>query len=224
MKKLFAILMTVAMLATMAVSALAFTYSEDMPDDLGELIFDFTGDQDNITAFQGEIGSNLFNLSSGGESYCVKMDSYVMYEFDAPKDGTYSFVITYIARTGGANRGLDYSVDDPKGEHRVFIDLEESDEQRSVIGEIELTAGKHQFYVYAPTAMDDSTLKSCDVYNVAMFLTAEKVAETEPEVVETVAEVETVEVVEAPKTFDAAIVAVVAAIVSASGYAIAKKH
>ncbi len=226
MKKLIAILLTPLMIATMALTALAFTYSDDIPANLGEEIFDFTGDEDNITAYNGEIGSNIYNLASGGEAYCVKMDASVMYEFEAPKDGTYSFVITYIARTGGANRGVDYAVDDPKGENRVFIDLEESDERRSVTGEIELTAGKHQFYVYAPTGMDDSSLKSCDVYNVAMFLTAEKAPETEamPEVVETVAEMEAVVKTEAPKTFDAAIVAAIAAIVSAAGYAVAKKH
>lgn len=226
MKKLFAILLSVVMIAALAVSAMAFTYSDDIPDNLGEEIFDFTGDQDNITSFNGEIGSNIFNLSSGGEAYCVKMDANVMYEFEAPKDGTYSFVITYIARTGGANRGIDYSVDDPNGEHRVFIDLEESDEQRSVTGEIELTAGKHQFYVYAPTGMDDSELKSCDVYNVAMFLTAEKAPETEaePVVVETVAEAEAETVAPAPQTFDAGIIAAIAAVVSAAGYAVAKKH
>ena len=74
--------------------------------------------------------------------------------------------------------------------------------------------------------MDDSSLKSCDVYNVAMFLTAEKAPETEavPEVVETVAEAEAVVKTQAPKTFDAAIAATIAAIVSAAGYAVAKKH
>ena len=106
----------------------------------------------------------------------------------------------------------------------MFIDLEESDEQRSVIGEIELTAGKHQFYVYAPSGMDDSELKSCDVYNVALFLTKEAVAETEPETVETVAEAAAETVVEAPKTFDAGVIAAIAAVISAAGYACAKKH
>ena len=80
MKKLFAILLSVAMIAAMALSAMAFTYSDDIPDDLGTEIFDFTGDQDNITSYNGEIGTNIFNLSSGGEAYCVKMDTNVMYE------------------------------------------------------------------------------------------------------------------------------------------------
>ena len=43
MKKLIAILLTVLMIATMALTALAFTYSDDIPDNLGEEIFDFTG-------------------------------------------------------------------------------------------------------------------------------------------------------------------------------------
>lgn len=50
------------------------------------------------------------------------------------------------------------------------------------------------------------------------------VVETEPEVVETVAEAAAETTTEAPKTFDAGIIAAVAAIVSAAGYAISKKH
>ena len=78
--------------------------------------------------------------------------------------------------------------------------------------------------LYAPSGMDDSELKSCDVYNVALFLTREAVAETEPETVETVAEAAAETVVEAPKTFDAGVIAAIAAIVSAAGYACVKKH
>ena len=50
------------------------------------------------------------------------------------------------------------------------------------------------------------------------------VVETEPETVETVADAAAETTTEAPKTFDAGIIAAVAAIVSAAGYAIAKKH
>ena len=50
------------------------------------------------------------------------------------------------------------------------------------------------------------------------------VVETEPETVETVADTAAAETTEAPKTFDAGIIAAVAAIVSAAGYAISKKH
>ena len=84
MKKLIAILLTPLKIATMALTALAFTYSDDIPANLGEEIFDFTGDEDNITAYNGEIGSNIYNLAYGGEAYCVKMDASVMYEFEAP--------------------------------------------------------------------------------------------------------------------------------------------
>ena len=50
------------------------------------------------------------------------------------------------------------------------------------------------------------------------------VVETEPETVETVADAAAETTTEAPKTFDAGIIAAVAAIVSAAGYAISKKH
>lgn len=156
----------------------AFDFSAEEPSGLGTEIFNYTADQSNITSYNGEIGTNIYNLSVGGTSYCCKFDTNVMYEFTAPDDGTYTFCITYIARTGN-DRGMDYSIDDPEGTKRVFVDLVESDEKMYVTGTFELTKGIHQFYVYAPTGMDDSTLKSCDVYNVAVYFTAPSAPETD---------------------------------------------
>ena len=61
-------------------------------------------------------------------------------------------------------------------------------------------------------------------YFATVTLGDQIVVETEPEVVETVAEDTADATTEAPKTFDAGIIAAVAAIVSAAGYAISKKH
>lgn len=44
-------------------------------------------------------------------------------------------------------------------------------------------AGKHSFYLYAPTAMDDSSLKSCDVYTIELYGVPSAVAATESEAV-----------------------------------------
>ena len=48
--------------------------------------------------------------------------------------------------------------------------------------------------------------------------------ETEPEVVDVVDTTAAETTVEAPKTFDAGVIAAVVAIVSAAGYAVSKKH
>ena len=66
----------------------------------GQLFWEVTGNEDEIAGYEGEIGSTLYNLSSGGTSFCVKTDSYVWYEFDAPKNGTYTFACEYVARVG----------------------------------------------------------------------------------------------------------------------------
>ncbi len=213
---LLALVMTFAMLAT-CVSAEIYSVDEILPD--GEELFNLSSDQNNISGYRGEIGTNLFNLASGGDAYCCKMDTTVWYDFTVPSDGTVTFVIDYIARDGGANRGLDWSLDDAEGTKRVFMDLEESADHRFVSDSFDVTAGKHTFYVYAPSGMDDSTLKSCDVYNVALYF--EAAPETEAE---TVAPVDDVVVEAAPQTFDVLTVAAVAAVVSLTGYVASKKR
>ncbi len=214
---LLALVMTFAMLAT-CVGAEIYDVSEILP--AGDEILNVNGDQNNIAGYKGEIGTNLFNLAPGGSAFCCKMDTNVWYEFKAPVDGTITFVIDYIARDGGANRGLDWSLDDMDGTKRVFMDLEESADHRFVSDSFDVTAGTHTFHVYAPTGMDDSTLKSCDVYNVALYF--EAAPETEAE---TVAPAEEAPVVEAaPQTFDVVTVAAVAAVVSLAGFAVSKKR
>jgi hypothetical protein len=208
------------------VYGLAFEFTVDEPTGLGTEIFNYPADENYITSYFGENNVNIYNLSPGGTNYCLKMDAYAMYEFDAPEEGTYTFVVKYIAREG-TNRGLDYALNDPDGKNRIFIDLPESNSEQYVIGTFEITSpGKNQFYLYAPTNMDDVTLKSCDIYNVALYFTAPIVTETEaPANTEAEAPAET-GIIAAPQTSDfvTGIAAVLAVAGSAAALCLRKKR
>ena len=175
-KVLCAILAGLCIISMSAITAFAadggqeFTTYTESPDTPGEELLFVTGDMDELTGYdaKGGIGVDLHNLASGGTAYCLKNDTSTWYDFEVGEKTDVTFYIGYIARPG-SNRGIDYSVDDPKGEHRVFIDLEESADQQWVSGTFTVEAGKHTFYLYAPTGMDDSNLKSCDVYTIELY-------------------------------------------------------
>ena len=147
-----------------------FAFFDTYPEIKGEEVISVKSDMDDVSGYKGEINVNLHNLASGGNGYCPKMDTCVWYTFEAKESGMYTFLIEYVARNG-AERGVDYSLDDPDGTKRVYIDLWETDEHGYVTGSFYAEKGTHDFYVYAPSGMDDSTLKSCDVYWVSLYST-----------------------------------------------------
>ena len=156
--------------AAAAPAAAAFTTYTEYPEMTGTELVYATGDMDMLSGYdaKGGIGVDLFNLASGGTAYCLKRDTSAWYDFEVSEKTDVTFYVGYIARDG-SNRGLDYAVDDPNGEKRVFMDLAESAEQQWVSATFTVDAGKHTFYLYAPTGMDDSTLKSCDIYTVELY-------------------------------------------------------
>ena len=203
-KVLCAILAGLCIISMSAITAFAadggqeFTTYTESPDTPGEELLFVTGDMDELTGYdaKGGIGVDLYNLASGGTAYCLKNDTSTWYDFEVGEKTDVTFYIGYIARPG-SNRGIDYSVDDPKGEHRVFIDLEESADQQWVSGTFTVEAGKHTFYLYAPTGMDDSNLKSCDVYTIELYGNAASDSAAAEATSETTASTETSEM-EAP--------------------------
>lgn len=85
--------------------------------------------------------------------------------------------------------------------------------------------GNDQDYIHTQLASGCTGDPGKEAGNFAKVTLGDQiVVETEPEVVETVADAAADTTTEAPKTFDAGIIAAVAAIVSAAGYAISKKH
>ncbi|MBE6614940.1 MAG: hypothetical protein E7631_06520 [Ruminococcaceae bacterium] len=214
MKKLLAMIMAAVCVlgAAVAVSA-EISFSETEPKDIGEFLLEYGPGEEEMT----EHGGNFSNLATGGQSFCNKMDGWARYEFSVDVDGVYAFVVDYIAREGKA-RSIDVAIDD-KGNNQ-WVDLVEAgpEDHRYAIITAELTAGKHNFFIMAPTGFDDDAVKSCDVYGWDLYLVEEIVPETEAE---TVAAAE--EAPAAPQTFDAGIVAAVASLVAAAGYAVSKK-
>lgn len=187
MKKLYSLILVAAMLSMLAVSAFAagetFVDADEYNDSAyGTLFWEVTGNEDDVAGYEGELGSTLYNLSSGGTSFCVKTDSYVWYEFDAPKNGTYTFACEYVARVG-SDRAVNYVIDpkDPTNkDEQTLVNLapcEDNDDHWYFIVTADLKAGKHTFYICCATGFDDSELKSCDFYGIKGYLTAEIVAE-----------------------------------------------
>ena len=187
MKKIIPVLIIAMMIALLAVSSYAagetFVDADEYNDSAyGSLFWEVTGDEDLIAGYEGEIGSTLYNLTPGGNAFCVKTDSYVWYEFDAPKNGTYTFACEYVARVG-ADRAVNYVIDpkDPTDKNeQTIVNLapcEDNDDHWYFIVTANLDAGKHTFYICCATGFDDSTLKSCDFYGIKGYLTAEIVAE-----------------------------------------------
>ncbi|MBQ2277226.1 MAG: hypothetical protein II333_01535, partial [Clostridia bacterium] len=164
--------------AEAAPAAAEFVTYTEYPEMTGTELVYATGDMDMLSGYdaKGGIGVDLFNLASGGTSYCLKRDTSAWYDFEVAEKTDVTFYVGYIARDG-SNRGLDYAVD---GGARIFMDLAESAEQQWVSATFTVDAGKHSFYLYAPTGMDDSTLKSCDIYTIELYGTPAAVEEPAP--------------------------------------------
>ncbi len=187
MKKISLILIAALTLSLLTISSAAagetFVDADEYNDSAyGTLFWEVTGDEDLIAGYEGEIGSTLYNLAPGGSAFCVKTDSYVWYEFEAPKNGTYTFACEYVARVG-ADRAVNYVIDpkDPTNkDEQTLVNLapcEDNDDHWYFIFTTNLDAGKHTFYICCATGFDDSALKSCDFYGIKGYLTAEIVAE-----------------------------------------------
>lgn len=217
MKKLLAVIMAAVcvMFTAVAVSA-EISFSADEPTDLGEFILEVGPGEEEMTEHTGTFS----NLTAGGTSFCNKAEGVARYEFEVEKDGVYAFVVEYIAREGKA-RSIDVALDSQT--NNQWVDLLEgaADDNHFATITYELTAGKHNFFIMAPTGFDDNEVKSCDVYGWDLYLVEEILPETEAETV-VVEEAPAVEA--APQTFDAGIIAAVVALVSAAGYTIGKKN
>lgn len=194
MKKLVSIFLCVVMLAAIAAFAVnadgnvRYTQEEPSADFVLDRFpehFDSAENEDAIVNFDGGDDSNI----------CLKNGSAVIFNFTAEKAGTYTFAVRYAARVG-VTRAQDYAID---GGERVYCELElceDNTDQRWWMFDADLEAGEHTVTIATPTGFDDSTIKSCDFYQIVAWLSAEKVAE--PVVEEAPAAEEAAAVEEAP--------------------------
>ena len=233
MKKILSPAIVIVMMAALSLACFAdgetFVKADAFDGSkYGEEVFSGIGRLEDIGGYVGEIGTNLFNLSAGGSGFCVKKDSYVWYEFEAPVDGVYTLAFEFVARTG-AKRAINIVVDptdptDQKEQTFILLDpCDDNNDHRFCVLTEELEAGKHTFYFCHATGFDDSNIKSCDTYSFHAYLTEELIPEViEDEPAETAA-ADTKAPAASAKTADPIILAVVALL--GSGTVIAfKKH
>ncbi|MCI8387632.1 MAG: hypothetical protein HFE63_04110 [Clostridiales bacterium] len=208
MKKILSFVLCAVMLMSVAVigiSAANAICDDSKPEIKGEIVLDKGAALEDVSASS----ATVVNLNPGGDNFCPKADQWVRYDFEAPKDGTYTIVFEYQSRPG-SNRGINYAIDT---DAQINLDkLDQSNDQRWATVTAELKAGSHSITFYPPTGFDDTSLKAMQVHHIYISLTQEAVAEAPV-------------VDNAPATADAALVAVAALAVSATAaIVVAKKR
>ena len=185
-----------------------------------------------IVEFEDTFEEGTTNARAGGYYVYLKNDGKGDFSvpFEVKEDGLYDIGITLMGWGKSVPRSTNVRIDDSDWVYVMFDYEEENKELPQYLTglQIELKKGTHTFTLSLAPDFDDSTVKSLYFDNFFYKKAADPVPETEAVVVETAAETAAEAVAEtvtaAPQTFDMGIVAAVAAIVSAAGYAVAKKH
>lgn len=185
-----------------------------------------------VVEFEDTFEEGATNARAGGYYVYLKNDGKGDFttEFEVKENGTYDIGFTLMPVGQSVPRSTNVRIDDAEW---VYMNFQYTDETEGKVQyitglQIDLTKGKHTLTLSLASDFDDSTVKSLFFDNFFYMKAADPVPETEAVVVETAAETAAEAVAEtvtpAPKTFDMGIVAAIAAIVSAAGYAVAKKH
>lgn len=184
-----------------------------------------------VVEFEDTWEEGVTNARCGDYYVYLKNDGKGDYsvQFDVKEDGLYDIGIELMPVGQSVPRTTNVRIDDSDWVYFNYEYTSETEGAKQYITglQIELTKGTHTITLSLASDFDDSTVKSLFFDNFFYKKAADLAPETEAPVEETVAETVAVEepVVEtAPKTFDMGIIAAVAAIVSAAGYAVAKKH
>lgn len=231
MKKLFAAVFALVLCAALLVPVSAVNWKNNT----------FTSGLDEepdwyasaeIVEFEDTYEEGTTNARAGGYYVYLKNDGKGDFTvpFEVKEDGLYDIGITLMAWAKSVPRSTNVRIDDSDWVY-VMFDYEDEDKElpQYLTGlQIELKKGTHTFTLSLAPDFDDSAVKSLYFDNFFFKKAADPVPETTVETVaapETVADTaETTVVTPAPKTFDMGIIAAVAAIVSAAGYVVAKKH
>lgn len=185
-----------------------------------------------IVEFEDTFEEGATNARAGGYYVYLKNDGKGDFTvpFEVKEDGLYDIGITLMAWAKSVPRSTNVRIDDSDWVYVMFDYEDENKELPQYLTglQIELKKGTHTFTLSLAPDFDDSAVKSLYFDNFFFKKAADPVPETTVETVaapETVADTtETTVVTPAPKTFDMGIIAAVAAIVSAAGYVVAKKH
>lgn len=231
MKKLFAAVFALVLCAALLVPVSAVNWKNNT----------FTSGLDEepdwyasaeIVEFEDTFEEGATNARAGGYYVYLKNDGKGDFSvpFEVKEDGLYDIGITLMAWAKSVPRSTNVRIDDSDWVYVMFDYEDENKELPQYLTglQIELKKGTHTFTLSLAPDFDDSAVKSLYFDNFFFKKAADPVPETTVETVaapETVADTaETTVVTPAPKTFDMGIIAAVAAIVSAAGYVVAKKH
>lgn len=231
MKKLFAAVFALVLCAALLVPVSAVNWKNNT----------FTSGLDEepdwyasaeIVEFEDTYEEGATNARAGGYYVYLKNDGKGDFSvpFEVKEDGLYDIGITLMAWAKSVPRSTNVRIDDSDWVYVMFDYEDENKELPQYLTglQIELKKGTHTFTLSLAPDFDDSAVKSLYFDNFFFKKAADPVPETTVETVaapETVADTaETTVVTPAPKTFDMGIIAAVAAIVSAAGYVVAKKH
>lgn len=185
-----------------------------------------------IVEFEDTYEEGATNARAGGYYVYLKNDGKGDFSvpFEVKEDGLYDIGITLMAWAKSVPRSTNVRIDDSDWVYVMFDYEDENKELPQYLTglQIELKKGTHNLTLSLASDFDDSTVKSLYFDNFFFKKAADPVPETTMETEaapETIADTaETTVVTPAPKTFDMGIIAAVAAIVSAAGYVVAKKH
>lgn len=231
MKKLFAAVFALVLCAALLVPVSAVNWKNNT----------FTSGLDEepdwyasaeIVEFEDTYEEGATNARAGGYYVYLKNDGKGDFTvpFEVKEDGLYDIGITLMAWAKSVPRSTNVRIDDSDWVYVMFDYEDENKELPQYLTglQIELKKGTHNLTLSLASDFDDSTVKSLYFDNFFFKKAADPVPETTMETEaapETIADTaETTVVTPAPKTFDMGIIAAVAAIVSAAGYVVAKKH
>jgi len=190
-----------------------------------------------IEATEGFANEGAENLLDGDEAtkWCMNVPApvYAIWNVETPVYVSGYEIVTANdnASNPGRNPGSWILSGSTDGTNWTVIDTVEND---TVLQDVDFTpftfdadaAGEYSYFKFEATSIVGGGVMQISGINLlsGAIPAVDDVAETPEEVVEPVEEVVETPVVEAPQTFDFAIFAAVAAIVSAAGYAISKKR
>lgn len=231
MKKLFAAVFALVLCAALLVPVSAVNWKNNTFTSALDEEPDWYASAE-VVEFEDTYEEGATNARAGGYYVYLKNDGKGDFSvsFDVKEDGLYDIGITLMAWAKSVPRSTNVRIDDSDWVYVMFDYEDENKELPQYLTglQIELKKGTHTFTLSLAPDFDDSAVKSLYFDNFFFKKAADPVPETTMETVaapETVADTaETTVVTPAPKTFDMGIVAAVAAIVSAAGYAVAKKH
>ena len=227
MKKLTALLMTALLLCTMMVPVSALEWIDNEVVDAFSEEPDWYGDA-KIIEFEDHWtdGATNANKNNQGDRHYIflkqkNLGDFTM-TFTVDKDGIYNFGFELMGWKKSVLRTTNVKIDDAEWV-RIGYDYEDTTENVDHFWSglsAELKAGEHTVTLSLTSDFDDSTVKSLYFDNFFYAYEGPAAVETEAETVAEVVEAPAA----APQTFDMGVIAAIAAVVSAAGYALSKKR